>query len=304
MHPTPRRLAVLALAGLVACGPSLRRLQREHRYDQALCGAAEGAFPDEQVLRVVRDALGPAVHAAVIPHERLARALGGDLPELAGHALVRIVVSTNTVQLQSFSVAPTLVRAGTSIASEPADHRHLAALFQESVPGPTTTTPSAIGEAGRAIGTVGAVILTVASLGIFRGLLGSSSSSGSSTSYPSQEEIRRRTPRTSALRDAIAHLDVPDHSYIGISDDLSQRIPRPLVARCDPGDTCSSLVLVARADLASGPLALRLGLHYGSRCGGLSESVELPLPPGASLDERLAAVFGDRMRPLSELTRP
>ncbi len=102
-----RRLALLlALTLAPGCGASLARLERGHHYDEAICGAREQAFPEGQVAAVVRRALDPAIHVAVVPRERTA--------ELVEHALVRVTYDSNTIPLQGFDAAFNLVRAGSS----------------------------------------------------------------------------------------------------------------------------------------------------------------------------------------------
>jgi hypothetical protein len=288
-----RRLALLlALTLAPGCGASLARLERGHHYDEAICGAREQAFPEGQVAAMVRRALDPAIHVAVVPRERTA--------ELVEHALVRVTYDSNTIPLQGFDAAFNLVRAGSSRRLDGVDLPQLAFLMSERTPSPVVVGGSGSGsglgsglvEAGRAIGTVGALIFHVSTLGIFSGIFGrgggrsssSSSSSGPTTIYPTTEQLRKAAPRAAALYDSVAHLD---DRHCGD----------------DPGKTCHVLGLVDAPALEQGELVLEIDLHYSSRCdwSGIHDHLELPLPPGPTLEARVHAVFGDRMRRLSEL---
>lgn len=284
-----RRLALLLLASTLApgCGASLARLERGHHYDEAICGVREQAFPEDQVAAVVRRALDPALHVAVVPRERTA--------ELAEHALVRVTYDSNTIPLYGFEATFQLVRGDRSQELAGVELERLASLLSERTPAPVvvggsgSSVGSGLVEAGRAIGTVGALIFHVSTLGIFSGILrgggrSSSSSSGPTTIYPTTEEIRKSAPRAAALYDSVIHLD---DRYCGD----------------DPGKTCHVLGLVEAPAVEQGDLTLAIELHYSSRCdwNGIRDRLELPLPPGPTLAARVRAVFGDRMRRLSEL---
>lgn len=288
-----RRLAALMLALALApgCRASLARLERGAHYDEALCAARERAFPEGQVFQVIRRGLDPAIHLAVVPRDRT-----GDL---GNYALVRATYDSNTIPLQGFSAKLSLDRGDTSRTLSTVELEQLARILDERTPSPVTVGPSGassaasgIVEVGRAIGTVGALIFHVSTLGIFSGIFGrggggSSSSSSAPTSrtiYPSREELRRAAPRAAALHDAVAHLQ---DAYC--SD--------------DPGTTCHRLGLVDAPAVEQGDLFLEIELTYRSRCdwAGLTEYLVLPLPPGDTLEARVRAVFGDRMRRLSEL---
>lgn len=279
---------LLALALAPGCRASLARLERGGHYDEAICGAYERAFPEDQVLQVLRRALDPGIHLAVLP-----RARTGDLGE---RALVRATYDSNTIPLQGFSAELHLVRDGAAQTVATVDLEQLAHALDERTPSPRTIGPDGITrtahaavEVGRAIGTVGALILHVSTLGIFGkifGLPSGSSSPGprSRTIYPTQAEIRAAAPRAAALHDAVAHLQ---DSYC--SD--------------KPGTTCHRLGLVPAPAAEQGELLLRLDLRYRARCEwrGLVDHLEIPLPPGDTLEDRVTAMFGDRMRRLSDL---
>ncbi|MDC0722848.1 hypothetical protein [Nannocystis bainbridge] len=103
-----RRATSLALVPALACGPSLAQLERGHHYGEAICGAREGAFPEGQVAKVIREALDPAVHVAAVPHAQLVAALGDDAPELQRFVLLRITHDSNTIPLDYFTASFTL----------------------------------------------------------------------------------------------------------------------------------------------------------------------------------------------------
>lgn len=287
-----RRLALLlALTLAPGCRASLARLERGHHYDEAICGAREHAFPEGQVAAVLRRALDPALHLAVVPRERTA--------ELTEHAFVRVTYDSNKIPLYGFDAAFRLVRGDRSRELGRVDMSTIALLISERTPAPVVVggdsgpgLGSGLVEAGRAIGAVSALIFHVSTLGIFSGIFGrgggrsssSSSSSGPTTVYPTVAEIRKAAPRAAALHDAVSHLDDP---YCGHA----------------PGTTCHMLGLVDAPAVEQGDLVLEIELHYSSRCDwtGLTDRLELPLPPGPTLAARVQAVFGDRMRRLSEL---
>ncbi|MCY1009545.1 hypothetical protein OV079_29070 [Nannocystis pusilla] len=230
-----RRAASLVLAPALACGPSLAQLERGHHYDEAICGAAERAFPKGQVAEVIRRALDPAVHVAAVPREQLAAALGDDAPELERFVLLRITHDSNTIPLDRYSADFTLrsdrpfVRAqpdgdpngaavsavrvwddGKVVSLQPTDLLRLATVFAERLPGPHTVQPDAIDKAIHAVGTIGAAVATIATLGLFGGLLrGRGAGPQPRTEYPTVAEIRRAAPRATRLFDAVAHLQPP-----------------------------------------------------------------------------------------------
>lgn len=310
-----RRAASLVLAPALACGPSLAQLERGHHYDEAVCGAAERAFPEGQVAEVIRRALDPAVHVVAVPREQLAAALGDDAPELERFVLLRITHDSNTIPLDRFSALFTLrsdqpfvreptgpqpdgdpngaaisaVRVwgdGNSVALEPTDLPRLAAVFAERVPGPYTVQPDALDKAIHAAGTVGAAIATIATLGLFGGLLrGRSAGPQPRTVYPTDTQVRRAAPRATRLFDAVAHLQTS--------------------CRDKPGARCQTLALVPRPPDESAALVLELHLRYGARHGSgcsfaeVHEKLQIALPPGPTLEARLAAAFGDDMRRLA-----
>lgn len=287
-----RRPAALLLALAAAapgCRASLARLERGHHYDEALCGARENAFPEGQVLEVLRRGLDPALHVAVVPRERT--------PELGERALVRVLYDSNEIPLRGFEARLRLRRGDRSQLLERLELAELAAALDERTPRPRTVGGDsgaglghALVETGRAIGAVGAVILQVSTLGLFGrifrggGRTSSSSSSSSHTIYPTEQEIRGAAPRGAALFDSVAHLQ---SSYCGEA----------------PGATCRRLGLVDAPLLEQGELTLELDLRYRARCtwDGLVERLEIPLPPGPTLEARVHALFGDRMRRLAEL---
>ncbi|WP_434419600.1 hypothetical protein [Nannocystis pusilla] len=309
-----RRAASLALAPALACGPSLAQLGRGHHYDEAICGAAERAFPEGQVAEVIRRALDPAVHVAAVPREQLAAALGDDTPELERFVLLRITHDSNTIPLDRFFAAFTLrsdrpfVRAPTDgdpngaagsavrvwdegkvVALQPTDLLRLATVFAERLPGPHTVQPDALDKAMHTVGTIGAAVATIATLGLFGDLLrGRAAGPQPRTVYPTDAQIRRAAPRATRLFDAVAHLQTS--------------------CRAKPGARCQTLALVPRPPDESAELVLGLHLRYGARFGSacsfaeVQETLQIALPPGPTLETRLAAAFGDDMRRLAPTT--
>lgn len=311
-----RRAASLVLAPALACGPSLAQLERGHHYDEAICGAAERAFPKGQVAEVIRRALDPAVHVAAVPREQLAAALGDDAPELERFVLLRITHDSNTIPLDRYFADFTLcsdrpfVRAqpdgdpngaavsavrvwddGKVVSLQPTDLLRLATVFAEHLPGPHTVQPDAIDKAIHAVGTIGAAVATIATLGLFGGLLrGRGAGPQPRTEYPTVAEIRRAAPRATRLFDAVAHLQTS--------------------CRGKPGARCQTLALVPRPPDESAELVLELHLGYGASFGSgcpladIHEKLQIALPPGPTLEARLAAAFGDDMHRLALAPTP
>lgn len=289
-----RRLALLFALPL-ACGPSLARLERGHHYNEAICGVHERAFPEDQVKTIVRRALDPALHVAVVPRERLAGVLGDGVPELDQVALLRITYDSNTIPLASFDADVALRRGEEIVALTHAELPQFAAVFKENIPGPRTVGPDALDTAAHTVGVIGAAVVTVATLGIFNLLRGVGSAPRSRTEYPTQEEIRAAAPRAAKLHDAVAHLGDDATTYYG--GDCTLR----------PGSRCHTLSLIPRPPTEPDYLALTVYLRYTPACAdfsrtNISETVTIPLPPGPTLEARLAAVFGADMRRLSDLT--
>jgi hypothetical protein len=279
------RPLALALALPLACGPSLARLERGHHYNEAICGAEERAFPEDQVRGIVRRALDPALHVAVVPREQLAGILGDGVPELDQVALLRVIYDSNTIPLSGFSAAVALRRAGATVDVTRADLERFAAVFKENIPGPRTVGPGAIESAAHTVGVIGAAVLTVASLGLLGGLLKRMGPGPRSrTEYPTESEIRAAAPRAAKLYDAVGHLG----EY----------------CRRTPGARCHTLAIIDRPPVEPADLAVTVRLDYTGGCmyAGIGEQFTIPLPPGPSLEARLAAVFGQDMRRLSELT--
>ena len=232
-----RRILLLALA--LGCRPTLARLERDHRYDEALCGVREGAFPSGPVLAAIRRALDPAIHLTVVPP--------GRAPELTAHALVRFVRSANLVHsLEGCTIDLRLRRGDRRSVFTFAGLPDLAAALGERLPEPRV-------DAGLA-------------------------------DPPTEDQLRRAAPRAAALSDAVIHL----------------------WSRCAPdnlGGSCSDPLLVDAPAVEPDDLTLELDLTYRSRCepDGLTERFDLPLPPGPTLEARVHALFGDRMRRLADL---
>lgn len=281
-----RRPLALALAVPLACGPSLAKLERGHHYSEAICGAHEGAFPEDQVRAIVRRALDPAFHVTIVPRDQLAAVVGDDVPELDVVALLRITYDSNTIPLSGFTASVALHRGGEPVDTVPADLERFAAVFQERVPGPRTVEPGAVRTAIHTAGVVGASVLTVVSLGLLGGLLKRvGPAPRSRTVYPSDAEIRAAAPRAATLYDAVGHLG----GYCVSST----------------GTRCHTLSLITRPPVEPADLALAVHLSYSPSCrhgAPLTERFTIPLPPGPTLEARLAAVFGDDMRRLSDLT--
>lgn len=289
----PRRCLLFALALALGCKPSLQKLASGHHYDEAVAGANEGALPEHEVAAVVRGALDPALHVAVVPRAQLAALLGADSPDLDRHALLRVVYDSNTVPLASFSLDLRLRFGEVHVDPRPADLQQLAAAFQEPLPGPRTVEPGALergltsaGNAMRVVGALGAMVLHISTLGLSSAVIGRDAmnpkmaTAQSRTEYPTGAELRRAAPRAASIVDAAAHL----HGH----------------CTRDPGVRCSALLLVSDLPQGTGDAALELTLRYG-RFPQVFERLEVALPPGAILEDRLAARFGGAMRRLSEL---
>lgn len=264
-------IVMITLTTALGCAPSLARLERGHHYNEAVCGAAEGALPKAAVAASVRRALDPALHLAVVPHAALVAATGDPLPELQHHTLVRVTLNTRQIDLGSVHGTVSLRRGADIIEPIDVDHPQLVALLGETLPQPRTVRPGPIAQLFDAVGVAIGVAVHVGTLGAVPGVA-LTAPSGARTVYPDSDDMRRAAPRTSSLLAAIAHLH----------------------GRCtsQPGTTCHELMIFDVPALASDPLTVVLELGYASSCTTIFDEIAIPLPPGPTLADRVTAHFG------------
>lgn len=315
-------LSACAALAVVAggCAPIVAELLAERHYGEALCavnGYGRGRQHAE-VMAALRGALDPAVHVHAVTQEEIAP-LVGDKASALGEAvlLVRVRYDTRQVELGSFALHARLVAAEGAadpdeVSVPPAWHPEdswfdrkaarelIAALTGEELPegrrydyGPSAGQRAADGLQISA--TLSLALLEVATLGIlpFREMFGvgmpPSRASGSGRRRPTDAEFRAQAPATEALIDLFRTEAFRRYARPGARYEHLQMWRRP------PEDAALELVLSAWYDAPAGDL--------GVQCDEL-EVVRVRLPPGDTLEARIRAVFGDRMRRLYELGPP
>jgi hypothetical protein len=281
------RTLTLLLAVLAACAPAQRRLLAARQYPEALAGVDEGALDGGAVLSTIAGDLELGAHLQAVPSDMLRATLPGSPAGFDDLALVRVIHDSHTIPLAAYEVSFALLQAGAPV---PAVDTSIAALARRS--GETLPKDQVIEHEGTTdyrlvvrtrrplLEIFARVLVNVATVGLLHPVVPIVRDHGS----PAYSEVRRPTP-----------------------DDYAQNSPAAesllrwlTPAACDrPGQRCEQYVLWPRE--LTGPLELLVVVRIGwYRHGALLYRV--PLPPGP-LEQGLLAVFGDRMRPLDELTR-
>ncbi len=316
---TPLLLVTMLATLVTACAPTVPELLAKRELGEALCavnGYGQGAHHAE-VMAALRDQLDPAVHVHGITAEELAPLLGDKAGVVAEAALIlKVRYDARPVHLDSFTVQVSLVSASGAAPEQlevpPESYNAtpwldreqaralIAALTGETIPesereyyGPSALDNAA--DAAQAVATTSLVLLEVISLGIvpFVEIFGAeypaARPSGVHVTHPTDEEVRAQAPATEALIDLFRSDAWQRWTRPGARYEHLQLWQRP------PNDAPIELVISAWYDAGSGDL--------GVECGEL-ELLRVPLPPGATLEERVHAVFGDRMRRLYDLVDP
>lgn len=287
MRPRRPALALLLCLPLSACAPSLESLLRRHDYDDAVCAAMASPEAAARGGAAIEEALAPAVHLHAITAAELAQA---PLPPalLQRYALLRLRYTGNRVPLSIFNL-DLKVSAGAQrlrlldLRAYPV----LASLTGESLPQPRNVVRdhTAILNAVLLPFVVMANVVSVPLTGRVTYIDGRRVV----VVPPDDDDFARAAPRAWALRHLL-RTECPEHT----------------------AGPCDSIIAVERPpDEAQAPLEVRIGLSFGpmlldsDRPEGpvcrLDRAVTARLPPAPTLEERVAARFGDRLRTFAEL---
>lgn len=294
----PRRatawLGAVWLLGASGCAPSLPTLVHDRHYDEALCATALRAGTPERdrvfvAAGLARDA-APSVHVHAVTAEELRAAVGSKGERLARELVIlRTLVDTNRLSSVDFRFTLALHDGRSYLKEHSLSREVLAARVGERVPPSRTVTVQRGGLrlrkidvwllfAGLAEGaTLGIVPVTRLTGHVVR------APTITRTLPPSDAEFRKAAPAAEMLyRSLAAEPRAGDRSYPPAQD----------------------VSLWERPAGAAHP-SLHIRWRYETSCRGttarLEQQLVLPLPPGPTLEARVNALFGDRMRSLSEL---
>jgi hypothetical protein len=288
--------ACLALAAGIGCAPPLKRLTEQRAYDQALCAAAESSRHPQRDLEYVGTRLDadarPRLHLHAVPRAELESALGEPGRRLADQAvLVRAVVAIDGIQVDDFGLRIALVGPQGPVASQPASVEAIAALVGETIPGDTVEHIAGARELllerfrERPLLGMTAAIFEASTLFLVPATV---LTGHSIHTPPTAVEVLAAAPVASAVageamrRSHVVHGDGQERASVWLW-------PRP-------ADGELKLVLewsyAAYGCAGRRPALLRPSLPHTE----IVRTVTLPLPPGADLESRIHAAFGDRMR--------
>lgn len=313
----PRGAGAALLAApccLAACAPTLADLVSHDRFDEAVCAVTRFELAQQQpeLVAALRAEFDVALHLEALAVERAALLAPKAAQALqTASAVVRARLDTRA---SASTLTPTiwiaLARGSTALAPAPVDLDTLAALGGEKLPGPAVASygPSGIQQAADAVQTAGAVAsslmdhltLGVWSLTPFNVAPPPSRPSGSYTVEPSDEQLARAAPEATALLQGLARAD--EGAFWGIRGNA----PAVSGAALRPGQSQSLYAIWHGPDgerLVADALLLTLRYSASAEDGSceLVESIRLPLPQAADLAAQLRALFGARLRRLSEL---
>lgn len=299
-------LAGLALATGLGCRPPIERLVEQRAYDQALCAAQMSSDPRRDLGRVgprLDADARPRLHLHAVPRAELERSLGEAGGRLADQAvLVRAVVAIDGVQVDDFGLRVALVGPQGPIESQPASVQVIAGLVGETIPadrvdaieGGRDLVPERFRE--RPLLGIAAAVLEASTLFVLPVTLATGHTrqvpSRTSITPPTDAEVRAAAPVASTVAEQAALLSHVEHGE---------------------GQETASVWLWPRPP--EGELRLVIEWSYAAYgCAGrapalerrtlddaeIGRTLEIPLPPGGDLETRLNAVFGDRMRLLTQ----
>lgn len=274
-----RSRSALALAlSLSACAPSVRDLVSHHHYREAVCAASEGVEPALVRRSLLRD-LRVQLHAQVVRNATI-EALSAQRAARSRRVLrlVRVDVQTDALPIDALEIEGTLSTDGDSLSVRPATIGNLAQLTRERLPRDR----------------VGSTYLTGPNL--LRGVAALATGGLSLLFSPMQRESYTIAARPDEIARAAP-----------LAWDVGLNVHRHGCERGPNGAArCQWYVIVDEAETAS--LALRLALQYradgvGARRGcAIDQGVSVPLGFVGALEQTLSARFGERARPLDELT--
>ncbi len=280
---------VLACAS-AACAPSVEGLVRDHHYAEAFA-AVETEHPElhERVCRAVLADAATALHIAIVPHAQVAHALGPDADLLAEARVARLHATFGTPRDVSTLVTAELRDGRTPVPHLDTSESALAELTGEAAEARGRASAEATSrENAKTVWLLTNIFLA----GI--------------------PELTRRAVRVANPSLAPA----PEPSDVGRPDvsppkaaprarRLAQLFAGSAAGTEDGGDGhghVDRFVVWRVRDEASPRLAVAITVHLtAGSSAGCTEEVVAPLPPGETMEERLAALFGGRERAVTEL---
>ena len=304
--PRPLLAAGLVVLGgwLSACAPTLPSLIAERHYGEAICAANEATTYDidkdqlhrdtaEGVAQAMVTDLAPRVHLHALTHSELETLVG---PKTAAaiatdYVIVRAVLDTDRIPFAEFSFGPLLTVEGEQVSAQPWKRSHIVSLTGEMLPEARTVEPGAVAKAIHDVESalhgareIGTLLLDVPTLGIFSKFF----------------------PLGAAPREPTAEVVRPTEKEIVCAAPLAVALERALASDwlCEPGRSCTDWTAWPRAGTAGGALSFHFSFEQQavSGRGDCTTWTEVPfaLPPGRSLQERIAAAFPNTtMHPLA-----
>lgn len=284
-----RRPLILAAAllGLTACAPSQRRLLRGHHYEEALVALRRGAVDEVEVLAAIERELDVRLHMQAVPAAALRAQLPG-APAIADElALVRVIHDANQVPLTGLAVSLSLLQGQTLFPPIEPGRDVLVKLTGEQLPLATTVErpSSRIYKRIGFLEFVGRLTLNIVTVGVLHDAVPIFPSTGTSayteTVPPNTADYMRTSP---------------------VAESLWTWLAAP--SRCDTtmGLGCRYYLLWHRPP-ASGAPPVELGISVSlGQWPSTAILYSLAIPSG-TLEQGLAAMFGDRTRSLDELHR-
>jgi hypothetical protein len=288
-------LALPALAVVAGCAPSLHRLVDGRHYDEALCALRYGPrAPDrdrDRLLRHLEDDVDVALHVHGLTRPELVDALGEPGGRIADElVLLRVLVDANPVSVDRFQVEVGLDAGPDGTRRLELDRKTLAGAAGERLPLPRTVV---VDPGGTRLKRVDLWLLFA---GIGEGLLLGTVPVTELTGHVERRPRRTATEAPSA-GEYLKHAPVAETLFRALhvlSDQGSWRRDGP----------------VRQASVWTRPAGpdVRLTVRWVAEaaCGDrgharLERTATVALPPGDTLEERLARLFSGRMRRLSGL---
>jgi hypothetical protein len=289
------RLRTLALAVILCgCAPTTSSLVASRNFNEAVC-SVDGSSPpaDRQALIDELDrALEPAVHVHAVTRQELEAVAGADAAGavLGRTVLLNLVSQANRAPLEQLSIRMAVLTRDKALRPL-VEREQLAAIFGEVLP--ATSGPAGTPEERRAAGLQDMVGVTarLVSLGVLRPKLSDRPRRGEGSDEPTPEDYFEAAPKTETV-----------HRNLGEKVGCGQ-----------PGSLCRNLHAFVRPPDKTVPTRLSFVVSYAAsgRDGRLdgcqvSEEIEVALPAGHTLEERIARVFANRtvrLRDLSSMGR-
>ncbi len=300
------------LAGALGCHPDVEGLTEARAYDEALCGATYYSRHPDRDLPVVAAALDrdarPRLHLATISPVELEAAYGDVGRRFSEQAvLVRGTTAIDQVGVEDFGLSLTLTGPTGPILEHPPSRELLASYTGEAFPAGEVIERRSrrrLVQArwqkrplmGWVAGALEASTLFIVPVTVITGH-STYDPGGTSVIPPSEDEVAAAVPVATSLARA-----AEEQSYM--RSELGLETAEVFVWD-RPADETAPLALVVEWAYATGnctPRGAQLKRSY-TRTAHVTRSVRIPLPPGPTLEARIAAAFGDRVQPLVGATR-